>query len=194
MNDVTQTEDTSEDFDELTVLKHRADMLGIKYHPSTGLDKLKAKINNTLGTAENTSSSAEVPKDFKILTHKEFKQERKARAKKLANALVRVRVTCMNPAKKEWEGEIFSVGSAKLGTFKKYIPYNVEWHIPHIMYESLKERKCAVFHTVKDHLGQKIRKSKLVPEFSIEVLPPLTKKELEDLVRKQAMSGSMTDG
>ena len=34
--------------DELTLLKERADMMGVKYHPSIGLEKLKEKVNEKL--------------------------------------------------------------------------------------------------------------------------------------------------
>jgi hypothetical protein len=103
----------------------------------------------------------------------------------------------MNPAKKEWEGEIISVGSARIGTYKKYVPFNTGsegWHIPKIMYDFLKERKCSVFQTILDNKGNKVRRSRLVPEFSIEVLPPLTREELKELARTQAMSGSIDNG
>ena len=174
---------------ELETLKQRADMMGIKYHPNTGLDKLKAKINNALDGGEENKAIKELSTgDKEYLTGEEFKRIQESNKKRDINKLVRVRVTCMNPMKKEWEGELISVGSSKLGTFKKYIPYNVEWHIPKIIYDHLKERKCSVFHTVKDARGQKVRKSKLVPEFSIETLPPLTTEELKDLAQRQAMT------
>jgi hypothetical protein len=44
-----------------------------------------------------------------------------------------------------------------------------------------------MYHTVQDNKGNKVRKSKLVNEFNIEVLPALTKEELKDLAQRQAM-------
>lgn len=188
MNDTTQTENNSDN--ELNVLKARADLMGIKYHHKIGVEKLRELVNGSLKTEgmskEEIDTSAPLSRD-------EFLKLKRNRDRSNAGRLVRCRVTCMNPMKKEWEGEIFSVGSSKLGTFKKYVPYNVEWHIPHIMYEMLKEKKCSVYHTVKDHLGQKIRKSKLVSEFSIEVLPPLTQAQLKDLGQKQAMANGTAE-
>ena len=178
------------EFDELATLKARADLMGIKYHPNTGIDKLKAKINNTLsndsdddGKATNTLASTN------YLTEKEFREEEFKLRKSNAGKLVRVRVTCMNPAKKEWDGEILSVGSAKMGTFKKFVKFNTDdgWHIPFIIYEYMKERKCSIFLTITDAKGQKIRKAKLVNEFNIEVMPPLTAEELKALAQQQAM-------
>ena len=102
---------------------------------------------------------------------------------------MRCRIQCMNPAKKDWPGEIFSVGSAKLGTFKKFVPFNnpEPYHIPQIIYDMLVEKKCTVFYTERDDRGNKIRKGRLINEFAIEVLPPLTRDELSDLARQQAL-------
>ena len=36
--------ETFEESDELTLLKERADLMGIKYHPSIGVDKLREKV------------------------------------------------------------------------------------------------------------------------------------------------------
>lgn len=182
--------------DELETLKARADLMGIKYHPSTGIDKLRAKIDLQLSGNKAKDELPEVKTPIlskstkdKPLTQQEFAESDFKLRKSTAGSLIRVRVTCMNPAKKEWDGEIISVGSAKIGTYKKFVKFNTEdgWHIPFIIYEYLKERKCSVFFTEKDHLGQKVRKSKLVNEFNIEVLPSLTKEELKDLAQRQAM-------
>jgi len=183
--------------DELETLKARADLMGIKYHPAIGVDRLKIKINNALNGSPDSEDKKEISapvsaEAIKPLTATEFNElERKSRSRKAAS-LVRVRVTCLNPDKKAWPGEIFSVGSAKLGTFKKYVPFNVDegWHVPHIIYETMKERQFTQRYTVKVN-GQEVTKYKLVNEFAIEVLPPLTKEELKELARKQAMSGSM---
>ena len=40
--------ETFEESDELTLLKERADLMGIKYHPSIGVDKLREKVNSVL--------------------------------------------------------------------------------------------------------------------------------------------------
>ena len=189
--EMDQQQPAEAEFDELAALKARADLMGIKYHPSTGIDKLKAKIDLQLSDKKSTepvkSNKQSTGKQF--MTQKEYQDFEFKHRKSNAAKLVRVRVTCMNPAKKEWDGEIISVGSAKIGTFKKFVKFNTEdgWHIPNIIFEYLKERKCSIFYTEKDHLGQKVRKAKLVNEFNIEVLPPLTKDELKALAQRQAM-------
>lgn len=165
--------------DELTALKARADMMGVKYHPSISLEKLKEKITAHMNAEED-----------KPVAEPEMNR---AALQKSASELMRIRVTCMNPAKKEWEGEIFTVGNAVVGTFKKYVPFNADegWHVPRIIYEQLKDRECQVFTTVRDSRGNSTRKGKLIKEFAIEVLPNLTEEEIKELAQRQAMAKSV---
>ena len=188
---------------ELDSLKARADLMDLKYHPNIGLDKLRMKVENKLEgkavTEEPKTTKTQLLKTTiatekkTYISHEEFLTQQSKTIRKNINRLVRVRVSCMNPNKSAWEGEIISVGSAKIGTFKKFVPFNTEdgWHIPNIIYEAMKERKYSHFVTVKGPRGEKIRKGKLVNEFNIEVLPPLTPAEIKDLAQKQAMSGSI---
>lgn len=168
--------------DELSSLKARADLLGIKYHPSISLEKLREKVNGVVG-ADSDADKAEAKSE----------SERRAKLQKDAAALVRIRVTCMNPAKKEWEGEIFTVGNSVIGTFKKYVPFNADegWHVPHVIYEQIKARECQVFYTEKSKHGVSVRKGKLIKEFAVEVLDPLTEEELKELAQRQAMARSI---
>ena len=175
--------------DELTSLKARADLMGIAYHPSIGVDKLREKVQAAL---ENKPSAVE--KEEVIATPKsETHAERQARKRREAGALIRIRVTCMNPAKKEWDGEIITTGNSLVGTFRKYIPFNSDegWHVPQIIYNQLVSRQCQVFTTVTDARGNKIRRGKLIREFAIEVLPQLTPQELHELAQRQAMAKSI---
>ena len=99
----------------------------------------------------------------------------------------------MNPAKKEWEGEIFSCGNTTVGSFTKYVPFNADdgWHVPEMIYKMIRDRQCQVFYTVTDDKGNKIRRGKLIREFAVEKLPPLTPEELHELAQRQAMSKSI---
>ncbi len=166
--------------DELAALKERADLLGVKYHPSISLEKLREKVNATLAPTDDGAEAA--PKKTNRLA-----------AQKRASELVRIRLTCMNPAKKEWEGEIFTVGNAAVGTFKKFIPFNADegWHVPRIILEQLQERQCQVFVTSRDKRGNTTRQGKLIKEFAVEILPALTEEELKDLAQRQAMAKSI---
>lgn len=170
--------------DELTTLKARADLLGISYHPSIGLEKLREKINAaTSDEVTQTNAVQASPQEENV-------NQKRARLKKEALELVRIRVTCMNPAKAEWEGEIFTVGNSAIGSVTKYVPFNADagWHVPRIIYQQLVERQCQVFVTKTDSRGNKSRQGKLIKEFAIEVMPPLTPAELHELAQRQAMA------
>lgn len=171
--------------DELTTLKARADLLGISYHPSIGLEKLREKINSA-----NSDEAAPAPVQAAVAANEETANERRIRLKKQALELVRIRVTCMNPAKAEWEGEIITAGNSAVGSITKFIPFNADagWHVPRIIYTQLAERQCQIFVTTTDSRGNKSRKGKLIREFAIEVLPPLTKEEIHELAQRQAMA------
>lgn len=179
MQDDLQNDDLSLP-DELTALKTRADRLGISYHPSIGLEKLREKVNAKVeGASEEAAPVVE--------------ESLRARRKREASELVRIRVTCMNPLKKEYEGEIFTAGNSAVGTFKKYVPFNADegWHVPRIILNQLLQRECQIFQTTKDSRGNKVRTGKLIREFAVEILPPLTAEELQELARRQAMAKSI---
>lgn len=198
------TETATSDAEYLETLKKRADTLGITYRSTIGIEKLKAKIrakmegtegnieNNTKDTTQEQSAEpGPITAKPVVLTKAQLIAQRKRKA----SELVRVVVACMNPNKKEWEGEIISVGSSKMGTFKKYVPFNVDsgYHVPRAILETLQERKCTVFVTKRMANGDKVRKGKLIPEFSVRILDNLTEKELADLAKQQAMSGSIVE-
>lgn len=170
--------------DELASLKQRADLLGISYHPTIGVDKLREKVNAavTKDTPAQTAAAA-------VESEGVYRQ----RCIDEATKLVRIRLTCMNPLKKEWDGEVLTVGNAVVGTLKKYIPFNADdgWHVPHMMYEELRDRQCQVFYTKTLPNGEKVREGKLIKEFAIEVLPQLNKEELAELAQRQAMAKSV---
>ena len=175
--------------DELSTLKARADMLGVSYHPSIGVEKLKEKI-----AAKLADQPLEEDKPVeKASASGETENQKRARLKREAAELVRIRVTCMNPAKAEWEGEIITAGNSAVGSFTKFIPFNADegWHVPRIIYQQLVDRQCQVFTTITDARGNKTRRGKLIKEFAIEVLPPLTKEELQELAQRQAMAKSI---
>lgn len=180
--------------DELTTLKARADMLGIKYHPSIGLEKLREKVNAAVeGTEteeedeeENAPAVAATPSE----PRPETLNEQRSRLRREANELVRIRLTCMNPAKKEWEGELFTAGNSLAGSFTKFVPFNNDegWYVPRIILKQIQQRECQIFVTQKDGRGNSIRKGKLIKEFAVEILPNLTPTELKELAQRQAMA------
>ena len=184
MNDQTN-EDTQELPDELTTLKARADMLGVKYHPSISLEKLRDKVNAAVeGAPEVQDTSAEVT------AQAETEEQERARIRREANELMRINITCMNPAKSEWDGEIITAGNSLVGSFTKFVPFNTTegYYVPRIIYHVLKDRQCQVFVTKRDDRGNSYKQGKLIPEFNISILPIHTLEEMQELAQRQAMA------
>lgn len=174
VNDV-QEEST---VDELTMLKARADQLGINYHHKVGLEKLRKMVNDAInGDSEEDTDNA-------TSTLTEHQARMKIRDDMMA--LVRVNVHCNDPAKKEWPGEIIEVSNSVIEA-KKYVKYDTTegYHIPKIIYLALKDKEVQLFRTVKSAKGVDIKEPYLAKAYSIEVLPPLTEKELAQLAADQ---------
>lgn len=171
--------------DEMSLLKDRANRMGIKFHPNIGIDKLREKVKGELQTQINKASVSSIGE--------ETKGQRNQRLRKEASALVRIRLTCMNPNKKNHEGEIFTVSNSVVGTHKKYVPFNADngWHIPKMILGVIQERECQVFVKGKDAKGREISRGKLIKEFAVEILEPLTQAELDDLAQQQAMANNL---
>ena len=119
----------------------------------------------------------------------------KLRAVKEATKLVRVVVTNRNPLKASWEGEIITVSNDLIGLQRKYVPFNLEqgYHLPKIIVNALRDKECTVFVNAKNKMGEKIKKGKLIKEYAIEELPPLTEEELKQLAADQRARGALDD-
>lgn len=177
--------------DELTVLKQRAKMMGITHSNNIGLDALRAKINAAAqgepsddseddDTDEMEAATPETPKTLRQkLTESELK-------------LVRIRVTCLDPKKKDLKGEIFTVGNKYLGMIKKFVPFGEQtdngYHVPNIIYKMMKEREFVLTKVKKTPRGDIVETS-MAREFAIEVLPALTPQELADIKASQMSRG-----
>lgn len=179
---VEKEEDDGEVSEEQMILddlKNRASTLGIKFHPSIGTDKLREKIQAALddnATEEvKTQGGDEKPTD-----------DRKA-LKDAALKLIHVRITNMDPMKKEHQGDFFLTGNALVGTVKRFVPFGVEWHVPQIILNMIEEKRYQQFSTSKNSKNVDITTSKLVKTYAVERLKPLTEKELKELGRVQAM-------
>jgi len=177
---------------ELDLLKERAKLLNISFHPSIGLDTLKAKINERLADTSNKEKS-EILHEQKPVT--ESLAAQKMRKRKEASKLVRIRVTNMDSAKAKHPGEIITASNSVIGTFKKFVPFGVDegFHVPQVIVNVMQERMFTQHYSVKGPDGQNINKHRRVKEFNIEILDPLTPKELKDLAQRQAMANNISD-
>ncbi|CAM0075733.1 hypothetical protein VPHK482G1_0020 [Vibrio phage K482 g1] len=153
---------------------------------STGSDETTVVIDPDTGLIDRSKLVRNTLKYGRLLYHPKVRMA----LHKEANKLVRVKITCMNPAKKEWKGEVFSVTNAIFGTIKKFVPYNVAaadaYHVPQALLTMMQDKEYQAFSTVRVK-GVDTKKPRQVKEFAIEVLPPLTKQELEAIAKKQIM-------
>lgn len=206
MTEENVQEETQEpEMTELDLLKQRANLMGLKFHPNIGLKKLQTAINSALAD-EDVDPKLEVEPDTKLKesaakdkvdhtkVHTPVSLENPRVIKRReAMELIRIRVSCMNPNKSEHDGEVFTTGNRLVGTIKKYVPFNNEagWHVPRIIYNMMNERRCTVMKTVTEN-GRKRRVGSSVKEFAIEVLPALTKEQMAKLAQNQAARQAIT--
>jgi hypothetical protein len=178
---------------ELAQLKVEATKLGITFSGNIGVSALLAKIDafKELNTAKEAESELVIPQV--VYKAPESKQALAQRKRKEANKLVRIIATCMNPNKKAMSGEFFSVSNSLIGTVKKFVQFDAEegWHVPAIIVDHLRERRCQIFIPGKTSTGKKIMKGKSIKEFNVAVLPPLTEKEMSALASRQTAAGNI---
>jgi len=205
MTSTNQTENLGTGSD-LDSLKAQATELGISYHPNIKEEKLLEKIKSHQAAPEailapEILSVSEITELQELRAEKllreasqrikpvETENQARKRIIREAGRLVRIRVACMNPNKRDWEGEMYTVGN-RFVKFKKYVPFNNDegWHVPQMMLNMMRDRECQVFFTKKDNRGNKTRHGKLIKELNIEVMEPLTSDELHDLAQRQAMA------
>jgi hypothetical protein len=187
---------------ELEALKKRATLMNISFHPTIGLDKLREKVNAAIFAAQQGQSQppadpvapAVDPADpLPPVEIEETLAQKRKRIRNECMKLIRVRIVCMNPAKREWHGEMFTVGNSLVGSVTRFVPFSAEdgWHVPQIMLNMLRDRQCQIFVNRKTQNGVTMREGKLIREFNIEILPPLTGDEIKDLAQRQAMAGTI---
>ena len=185
---------------ELTILKNRARMMGITFSNNIGVEALRKKIadrqNGTGDDAEQIQDPVTDPEPNPLTlaneapNRPETRIELRERLRKENLRLVRLRITNLDPKKKDLPGEILSVGNDVLGMVKKYVPYGEVtengYHVPYIIYNMLKARKFLDIRVTKDNRGRERIIQRMVPEFALEELPMLTTKELAELKAAQA--------
>lgn len=187
----------------LDTLKQKANLMGISYSNNIGIEALKAKIDAKMNGETEVQESQEQPQpEAQTLSSaeadvaqaqpkKDWRQELRDEEMKL----IRVRITNMDPKKKDLPGEILTVANRFIGNVRKYIPYGEAtengYCIPNCLYKQLKERQFQHIKVTKDSEGREKVVTKMVREFALEVLPQLTEKELAQLAASQAAAGGL---
>lgn len=185
----------------LSDLKAHADRLGIVYPRTAGVAKMlelikakeeeQAKVGNR--EVENITAQSTKVTLYNGKTLSELRDE--------AFKLVRIRLVVNNPAKINRDGQWITAGNARVGTIKRYVPFKPEayvdgWHVEAVVLERLKQMKHQRYpkHKGKENAAMDdYNNATLVNDFTIEILSPLTKEELEELALRQAREGSLKD-
>lgn len=132
-------------------------------------------------------------KEDKIITfeslEKELSEKTGAAQPKEAMRLVRCLITCNNKNKVNYTGEIFSVRNSVLPEIKKFVQFGSPTHIPLIIYNMLKEKQYQMFVEKRLPNSNIVKESKLIPEYNIQILPPISAEELEAIKKKQLAEG-----
>ena len=188
--------------DELTLLKERAKVMGIPFSNNISLETLRKRVadkmegkdeapevNALTGDPEIAHAMAAKPLDQKA---NEVALRKLMYAKQMRQ--VRVRITNMDPKKKDLPGEIWTVANEYLGTVRKFVPYGEQaddgFHIPYCLYRLLDSKRFLHIRDVKDRTTGIVRQDKVwAKEFSLDVLPMLTQGELDRLAAAQAAAG-----
>ena len=188
--------------DELALLKERAKQMGIPFSNNISLETLRKRISDKMeGKEEPEVNPLTGDVEIAAITSAPKKLDAKQNALALRKMmqrdqmkLVRVRITNMDPKKKDLPGEIWTVSNEYLGNVRKMIPYGEQtdegFHIPYCLFRLLQSKRFLHIRTVKDRVtGQERQEKQWVKEFSLDVLPDLTKEELARLAAAQAAAG-----
>ena len=188
--------------DELTLLKERAKQMGIPFSNNISLETLRKRIADKMeGKDEPEVNPLAGDSEIAAITAAPKKLDAKQNALALRKLMqreqmkmVRVRITNMDPKKKDLPGEIWTVSNEYLGNVRKMIPYGEQtdegFHIPYCLFRLLQSKRFLHIRTVKDRVtGLERQEKQWVKEFSLDVLPDLTKEELARLAAAQAAAG-----
>ena len=188
--------------DELAHLKERAKQMGIPFSNNISSETLRKRISDKMeGKEEPEVNPLTGDVEIAAITSAPKKLDAKQNALALRKMmqreqmkLVRVRITNMDPKKKDLPGEIWTVSNEYLGNVRKMIPYGEQtdegFHIPYCLFRLLQSKRFLHIRTVKDHVtGVERQEKQWVKEFSLDVLPDLTKEELARLAAAQAAAG-----
>ncbi len=196
--------DTQEQVDpalELKLLKDRARMMGIEFSNNISKEKLQERINAKMeGKAdenEGEKASTETINPLETSGQNAVGKKLSVREQLIQDEmkLVRLRITNLDPKKKNLPGEILTIANRYLGTVRKFIPFGEVtdggYHVPYCLYRLMDERKFLDIRTRKVG-GKTVIEQRWAKEFALEVLPPLTEAELKQLATAQIAAGTAT--
>lgn len=186
---------------EFALLKGRANMMGLAYDPAITVEDLREKVRAHLLAPVGKTPEPEkevVPlaalKPDLPVTNTGKPESLRSRLMRENLKLVRLRITNLDPADKDLQGNIYTVANEVIGAVRKYVPFGEAtdngYHVPFIIYKFLKGQVFTQYKTIKGTNGQKERiEAKEVRKFAMEILPQLTPQEISRLAAAQTAGG-----
>lgn len=162
-------------------LKALADQQGLTYKENIPTDRLRALV---YGAADEV--------DEPVAVVEESLADKRLRIRNAALKLIRVNITCMNPAKAAYTGELFTIGNSIIPTITKMVPFGTPegYHIPQILLDHIKGKEFQTFIPKKGKNGIDTVTSKCIREYAVEILPSLTPTEIQEIAKLQAMKSN----
>ncbi len=192
-----QNQETTVDVkQEREALKARCQLLGIQTQGNQSNDTLRALIRakqDEMDVAARQANPAAF--DEAVETSEGRTPSLREYLKTEALKLVRVRISCMNPQLAKMGSVIITTGNEYTGTVRKVVFFGEKtengYHIPQIILNVLQRRKFQQVVEERNHKGHLVPRARWMKEFNIEILPPLTQKELNALKDRQLATNSI---
>lgn len=129
-------------------------------------------------------------------THEEDPSLRRRIVRAKALRMMRVRVQSLDPSDANLNGVIITARNKYTGKISKYVPFasevSVGYYVPKMILDHMAEMKFPRRIEKKGtKFGIKQYNTIMSPKYSIEFLPHLSKKEIEDLAVAQRSSGAI---
>ena len=181
---------------EREALKARCQLLGIQTQGNQSNETLRALIRakqDEMDAAARQANPAAF--DEAAETSEGRTPSLREYLKTEALKLVRVRISCMNPQLAKMGSVIITTGNEYTGTVRKVVFFGEKtengYHIPQIILNVLQRRKFQQVVEERNHKGHLVPRARWMKEFNIEILPPLTQKELNALKDRQLATNSI---
>ena len=181
---------------EREALKARCQLLGIQTQGNQSNETLRALIRakqDEMDAATRQANPAAF--DEAVETSEGRTPSLREYLKTEALKLVRVRISCMNPQLAKMGSVIITTGNEYTGTVRKVVFFGEKtengYHIPQIILNVLQRRKFQQVVEERNHKGHLVPRARWMKEFNIEILPPLTQKELNALKDRQLATNSI---
>ena len=181
---------------EREALKARCQLLGIQTQGNQSNETLRALIRAKQDEMDAAARQANPAAFDEAVEASEGRTPSlREHLKSEALKLVRVRISCMNPQLAKLGSVIITTGNEYTGTVRKVVFFGEKtengYHIPQIILNVLQRRKFQQIVEERGHQGHMVPRARWMKEFNIEVLPPLTQKELNALKDRQLATNAI---